>query len=85
MPTITFPTDDLAEFVAEIFAGGYRTFPGDNERYGVSAEGGTVTLDDDALAHLAHLSEETDGHYDGTHVWISGDGYPVVDPRNPGQ
>lgn len=40
-------------------------------------DGGDIELTEYALDELAGLSEDSDGHYDGTHIWIQGDPYQV--------
>lgn len=46
----------------------------------LTATGSVVELTDDTLAVLADLSEDTDGHYDGTYIWAGGSEYAVT-PR----
>jgi hypothetical protein len=38
----------------------------------------TVIMSGDDLDILAGLTDEDDGYFDGTHVWIGGRDYPVV-------
>ena len=69
--TITFDSNDQAQFIADmpqLAANGHV----------VTVDGHTVTIDDEALAVLADIDPEHDGHYDGTHVWIGGSEYRVV-------
>ena len=69
MYTITFDSADQATFFADIFAG--NTFDRAPE-----VEGVAVTISSDALAWLAqHHSDEDDGYYDGSQIWIGGYGY----------
>lgn len=44
----------------------------------VDVEGATVTLTGAALAVLAELPADHDGHYDGKHIWIGGTEYAVT-------
>ncbi len=68
--TVEVFTTERAEFLA--------TFPmlvanGHAPAY----EGSTVELSDEALAFLADLDPEADGHYGSNHIWIGGTGYRV--------
>jgi hypothetical protein len=70
MFTATFSTPQMAQFVADLI-----------RPYGVSnpyLDGATIKIDDEALEVLAELDSETDGHYDGEHIWVGGSEYPVV-------
>lgn len=60
---VTFPTTDMAAFLATDIAG--------------TRDGSTVHLTAAQLAILAELPDDGDGHYDGTHIWIGGSEYAV--------
>lgn len=65
---VTFDFTDQAKSVAGIFTGNDYT----RRIYGPS-----LTLGDDALAHLSEQPSDYDGHYDGHAVWVGGTAYPV--------
>jgi hypothetical protein len=67
---VTFQSAEQARFIADM-----PQLAGNNHR--VDVDGAAVTLTDRALAVLAELSDEDDGHYDGEYIWIGGHGYPV--------
>lgn len=73
MATITFATAEQAAFIAEMpeLAG---------NGHPVVVMGVTAALDAEALAVLAELPDDNDGHYDGTHVWVGGSEYAVNRP-----
>ena len=70
MITVTFTSADQAKFVLDLIRPGAAS-----EDAVVGAT--TLALSDDALGLLGELDEETDGHFDGEHVWIGGSEYPV--------
>jgi hypothetical protein len=43
-------------------------------------ERGIATLTGDALAVLAELPEDVDGHFDGVSIWIGGYDYEITEP-----
>lgn len=67
MYCIALGTPERAEFVAGLLAA----------NHDVTVDGSTVTLDADALAALAGLPGDHDGHYDGEYVWVGVFEYPV--------
>lgn len=67
---VTFQSADQARFIADapvLASNGHR----------VDVDDTTVILTDSALAVLAEQLDGWDGHYDGTHIWIGGHGFPV--------
>jgi hypothetical protein len=68
--TVTLASNDDAQSLTTLLAIRGQT---------AGQDGATVTLTDEALSVLADLDDEHDGHYDGTHVWVGGTEYPVVD------
>ena len=71
MFTVTLPTSEMAKLVSDII-----------RPYGVRlprVDGVSLSIDAEALEILAEIDETQDGHYDGTHIWISGTEYHVTD------
>lgn len=66
MLTVELATVEQAEYLMDTLAG-CRT-PG-------MSTGNIVTITAEGLERLAGLSEDSDGHFDGSHVWIGGTGY----------
>lgn len=67
---VNFDSTEQAEFIAEII-----------NPFGVSrprVDGSILRLCAEALEILAEIDETQDGHYDGTHIWISGTEYHVT-------
>ena len=69
--TVTLANEEMAEFLRDMpqLAGNGHT---------VTLDDDTATLTTDALATLADLPEDNDGHYDGTYIWIGGTEYRVT-------
>lgn len=66
---VVFPTRGHVNYIAETAA--------PNGRVQIDDDGHTATLNASALAVLANLSEDADGHFDGQHIWIQGTEYAV--------
>lgn len=72
--TVTFDSPEMASFVADLI-----------RPYGVTQpklDGSSLTISNDALEILGEIGPESDGHYDGTSVWVGGTGYAVSRQRD---
>jgi hypothetical protein len=70
-PSVNLLSAERAEWLANL---------SDFRANGISlvTRGSAVELTNDALERLADLDEDSDGHFDGTHIWVGGTEYAVT-------